>query len=318
MIDWNEAQVFARVVRWMSITRAAAELDVPKSTVSRAVTRLENRTGLQLLERTTRRLRLTAAGQEYAETVRQMEELMVRAESQFSRVRGKPTGLLRVSVPVTFLRTFLAPMLPDFLAQHADLRLEFVQPQPGQEVDVQLRAGALPEDSTMAFRRLGEIAVAVFASPAYLRLAGVPNKPEDLASHAVIALQRQMPWRFTKGKYVVDVAVRARVAVADPVVHVALASQALGVAILPEWLAQPELKAGRLERVLGDYTLAPVELLALFSAGARTLPKVRVFLDHLQDHLSQMRVEKHIERTHAVSRNQIKKHSSNRIGSKMQ
>jgi DNA-binding transcriptional LysR family regulator len=288
MADWNETRIFARVAQRMSLTKAALDLSLPKSTVSRSLTRLETRLGLQLIERTTRRLRLTEAGQDFAEVALQMERLAGEAESHASLLRGKPAGLLTVSVPVTFLRTFLAPMLPGFLARYPEIRLELIAPNPASTPDIQLRAGALPDDSPLAFRRLGSLPVGLFASPAYLKLHGTPQTPADLPQHQFIAMQRQTRWLLSRGKSEFEVPVRARIAVADPVVHVSLAAAALGITIAPLWLAEPEVAKRRLAKILNGFEVTPVQLLALYPQGTQNLPKVRVFLEALAHHLSQM------------------------------
>lgn len=281
MHDWNEMQILERVASRLSVTRAAQDLGLPKSTVSRTVTRLEARLGLQLIERSTRRLRLTDAGQQYVDLAIQMAGLATAAERQLSELKKTPTGLLRISTPPTFLRSFLAPSLGDFLRKNPLVDLEFLNPGSAVEADIYLRASAPPEDSPLHIRMLGRIPVSLFASPSYMRKHGIPATPDDLLRHSILGINRKVHWRLHSGKREVNLDLTARLAAADPAVHLQLALEGCGIAASPLWLAAPHEHSRKLVRVLPGWQSSPVELMALFPGQTERLPKTRVFLEFL-------------------------------------
>lgn len=278
MQDWNEMQILARVAARMNITRAAEDLNLPKSTVSRALTRLEIRLGLKLLERTTRRLKLTEAGQQQADLASQMATLATNAERNLSELKRTPSGPLRITSPTAFLRTFLAPTLHTFLESNHQVTLEFINPAPNAEADIYLRAGAPPEDSNLNIRILGRIPVSLFASPRYLRDHGHPKAPEDLVHHATLGVTRNARWQLRSSKQTREITLKTRFAAPDPAVLATLAGQHCGITLIPLWLAVQS----KLVPVLPGWQSSPVELMALYPAQSERLPKTRAFLDYLK------------------------------------
>ncbi len=278
MQDWNEMQLLARVGVRRNLTRAAEDLGLPKSTVSRGLTRLEERLGLRLVERTTRRVRLTEVGERYAEAAAQMALLAEAAERDVLEAGKTPQGLLRVSSPATLLRSYLSPGLGEFLLRYPKLRVEFLPPGT-KEVDVYLRAGTLPEDTPLRLKRLGRVRVGLYASPQYLQRQGLPGRPEELQSHALLGVSRKVSWWLESGKKRLEVTGEARLTAPDPVVLLEAAVQGLGVTVAPLWMAAEALGAGGLVRILTQWEAEPVELMALYGEAVARVPKVRVFLD---------------------------------------
>jgi len=279
-------QTFVWVARSGSFTRAAKALAMPKSTVSQHLRALETSLGTRLMQRTTRRLALTEAGKLFLSHCERAISEAEDAERAVTHYRSEPRGLLRVGVPVTFARTFLAPLLPSFCRKYPEVRVELVIPgrlDPVENMlDVVIRAGRI-EDSSYVLKKLGEIGQGLFASRGYVKTSGTPESPAQLAAHNLIAISRQPQgarWKLKhRGGKEVEVRFEPRLAVADPVVAHLLAAAGMGIAVLPEFLSRGDR---RLSQVLADWSPSSVELFALYPAREMTPPKLRVFLEELQ------------------------------------
>src|SRR6266481_972624 len=179
-MDVNEMVVFARVVQAGTFTTAAAELGMPKSTVSRKVSELEERLKARLLQRTTRKLSLTDAGRTYYDYCARIVSEVQDAERAVSRLQEVPRGLLRVTAPIN--AAFLGPIVSDYLKRYPEVRLELFCTARAVDLveerfDVGIRAGTLP-DSTLIARSLGSVRWFLVATPAYLKRQGRPRSPE--------------------------------------------------------------------------------------------------------------------------------------------
>jgi DNA-binding transcriptional LysR family regulator len=284
--DLNHIRTFVWVARSGSFTRAAKALAMPKSTVSQHLRALEERLGTRLIQRTTRRLALTEIGELF---LSHSERVIVEAEDAERAVthyRSEPRGLLRVGVPVTFARTYLAPMLPGFCRKHPGIRVELIIPgrlDPVENsLDVVIRVGRI-EDSSYVVKKLAEIPQRLFSSRRYLKARGSPESPAQLAGHSLIVISRKPQgarWKLVdrSGKET-EVQFEPHLAVADPVIAHHLAAAGMGIAAVPEFLSRGDRK---LTPVLPAWSLPPVELFALYPAREFTPPKLRVFLEELQ------------------------------------
>lgn len=279
--------VFARVVRAGSFTAAAAELRMPKSTVSRKVTDLEARLEARLLERTTRKLSLTDVGRTYYDYCTRIAAEIEDAERAVSSLQETPRGLLRVTAPLNI--AWLAPIVSEFLARYPDVRLELISSARRVDLieehfDLGIRAGPLT-DSTLIARSLGTIAWFMVASPAYLKKRGRPRSPEDLKKHDCL-LFGQGSWgtdiRLARGEKSVQISVTARLLLGDMDVFHAATLAGLGVALLPAFLCVEDLRARRLERVLRDWSAAATPVHVVYPSNRHVSPKVKTFVDHLQ------------------------------------
>lgn len=282
--------VFARVVEAGSFSAAARELGLSKSAVSKSVARLEDRLGLRLLNRTTRKLSLTEAGAAYHAGCRRMLAEAEAAERSVLRLAEAPRGRLRVNLPMSFGVARIAPLLPDFLRRYPEVELDMVfEDRPVDLVeagyDLAVRIGAL-SDSSLVARRLCPVRRVVVAAPAYLEARGEPQRPEALAAHACL-LYHYLPsgdsWRFLGPggeERAVRVSGPARLNNGEALLTACLAG--LGVALLPSFLCGEALRTGRLRRLLPDWR-DPAELAAhaVFPATRNLPPTVRVFVDHL-------------------------------------
>lgn len=287
-MDLNELRVFAKVVQAGSFTAAGAALRMPKSTVSRKVSELEKRVGAQLLQRTTRKLRLTEVGRAYFERAARAVAEAEEAERVVTRMQSAPHGLLRVTAPLNF--QVLGPLCSEFLARYPEVRLELVcTDRPvdlvAEGFDVAVRAGQLA-DSALIARRLGSIQRVVVASPRYLQAHGVPRRPAELAQHACLVFsggREGNSWVLQSGGRSLTVAVSARMSVNDFDLLQAAALAGAGVAMLGLHTCVEDLAAGRLQRVLPGWNSPSAPLQAVYPASRHLAPKVSAFVDFLRE-----------------------------------
>jgi DNA-binding transcriptional LysR family regulator len=290
-MDLNELLVFARVVQAGSFTTAAAELGMPKSTVSRKVTELEERLKSRLLQRTTRKLSLTDVGRTYYDYCARIVAEVEDAERAVSSLQATPRGLLRVTAPVN--AAFLAPIVSEFLARYPEVRLELFCTGRAVDLveerfDVAIRAGTLAE-STLIARSLGRVTWFLVATPAYLEKRGRPRLPEDLKKHDCIVFgagPNNPELKLASGERSANVSLTARLMVTDMDVLFQVTTAGLGIALLPAFLCLAHLRAGRLERVLRDWNAPSTPVHVVYPSSRYVSPKVKSFVDHLHERMS--------------------------------
>ena len=290
-MDLNEIMVFARVVQAGSFTTAAAELGMPKSTVSRKVTELEARLGARLLQRTTRKLSLTDAGRTYYDYCARIVGEIEDAERAVSSLQDAPRGLLRVTAPIHV--GYLGPIVADFLKRYPDVRLELlctgrVVDLIEERFDLSIRAGVLA-DSSLVARSLGLVRWFLVATPAYLKRRGRPKSPGDLARHDCLlfgAGSTAAALHLEDGERSTHVSLSPRLLVADMDVLRAVATSGLGIAVLPAYQCVEELRAGRLERVLREWNAPPTPVHVVYPSTRHISPKVSRFVEHLQQRMT--------------------------------
>lgn len=296
MTDLNELQHFVHVSQTQSFTEAAKRLGVPKSTVSRAIRRLEGRLGVRLVERTTRTVSLTEAGELYLDHCRRAMEAVEEADLEIGALLATPRGILRVGAPVAFAQFVLGPILGEFLAKYPELRLQLQLLNaraipPESRIDVMIRPGPL-EDSELLVKPILRIHLAAYASPLYLKTREAPNSPADLRQHTCVTTNcgrfgeagDSTVWRLRRGTEIREVRVDSRVSVPDPTINHQLALAGAGIALLSQSHAAANLEQSRLVRILPDWEPDPVELHALYSSRLNSSPKVRAFLQFLREH----------------------------------
>lgn len=292
MLDLNDLRAFARVADLGSISGAARSLRSPKSSVSRSLARLEEAVGAVLVERSTRHLRLTDAGLLLQRHARRILGDVEEAEAAVGGLLDKPSGDLRVNVPVSFAVGPLAKMLPQFIKQYPDVRVVLtLDNRPidvsTDEIDVAIRVGPLP-DSELIRRRVTTFALWVCASPEYLRVHGTPRKVADLQKHQLITLTNQRStWKFRTlagGAQKVDVA--PGIVITEPTVAKAVILGGAAIGLLPDFYAAGAIAEGTLVRVLPDYHGPTLDAHALYPSHRSLSVKVRVFVDALIAHLS--------------------------------
>jgi DNA-binding transcriptional LysR family regulator len=283
--DLNELRTFQRVLALGSLSAAARDLGVGLAVVSKRLATLERRTGVRLINRTTRRLSPTDEGLALLPHVERTLEELAAAEAHLASGQEAPHGLLRVSAPISVGRIHLAPVAADLVEQHPHLSVELtlddrVVDMIEGRIDLAIRIGQ-PRDSTAVTRKLADNWRILIASPAYLDRHGRPDAPTDLAGHRFIRYgDGATPWPMEgpAGK-VVEIEARSRLRAdnGDAVYDWALAGH--GVMLKSQIEVTADLRAGRLERVLPDWRNGPTPVYALLPS-ARHLPiKTRVFIE---------------------------------------
>jgi LysR family transcriptional regulator for bpeEF and oprC len=281
-------QLFVRVLDLGSFTRAARELGLGQPAVSKQIAALEARLGAQLLERSSRGLRPTAAGLDlYGAALRLVGDL----EETENRVRGVsqcPGGVVRVAMPPTLGRMYVIPSLPAFFALYPEIAVEFSVADRRVDlvkegIDVALRVGDLKPSALIA-RRIGSLQMITVASPTYLAAHGTPQSVGDLSGHRLISGQIEgatVPWGFKIGDEVVSIAAAGRIRSNDGEDLRASVLVGLGITYGPTALFQSDLEAGRLIEVLGDVAPEPVPVHVVSAGGRKMAQRVRLFTDHL-------------------------------------
>jgi DNA-binding transcriptional LysR family regulator len=290
-MDLNEIAVFARVVQAGSFTAAAATLGMPKSTVSRKISDLEERLDARLLQRTTRKLSLTDAGRTYFDYCVRIVNEVEDAERAVGRLQATPRGLLRVTAGIN--STFLGDIVADFLKRYPEVQLELfctgrMVDLVEERFDVGIRAGVLA-DSTLIARSLGSVSWFLVATAAYLKKRGRPRSPDDLKEHDCLAFGSGLPalsLQLENGDRCTQVAVPARLLVSDLDILHAVATAGLGIALLPAFHCVEDLRARRLERVLRDWTVPPIPVHVIYPTTRHLSPKVKTFVEHLQKRMT--------------------------------
>lgn len=285
-MDLNEIAVFARVVQTGSFTAAAAALGMPKSSVSRKVSELEERLKSRLLQRTTRTLSLTDVGRTYYEYCSRIVAEVEEAERAVSSLQDTPRGPLRVTAPLNF--AFVGPIVAEYLKRYPEVQLELVCTDRvvdlvEERFDVAIRAGTLA-DSTLIARSLGHAPRFLVASPAYLKKRTRPKAPEDLAQHdcMLFGAGAERGLRLERDGRVVELQVPVRFRVNDSDMLHAAAVAGLGVALVPLFRCTSDLKNRRLERVLPGWNAPLTPINAVYPSTRHLSPKVKRFVDHVQ------------------------------------
>jgi LysR family transcriptional activator of dmlA len=286
-LDLNDIRMFVVVAQAGTMTAAARELAIPASTVSRALTRLEQHLDVLLVHRSPRGLVLTDSGKEYLQSCRRAMQSLKHGEQLLEDRRSKPSGLLKVACPITMARDVFAPLLSEFLRRYPDLRVE-IDPyssgwdqEPREDVDVFFKLLA-PKDSVRRVRPYPGATRGLFASPGYVQASGNPAVPDDLTTHRCAGFG---VWKLSQGKKLVTPNIEFRVVTSDPTVALKLALSGFGIVVLPLWLANRSDVRKCLTPILPRWSPEPITLCALFSAPTRLTPKVQVLLDFLAEYI---------------------------------
>ena len=285
---WAPAQlaVLAKVVDLNGFSAAARTLGVPKAAVSRAVADLERSLGVRVLERTTRRVSLTAVGRMLYPHAKRVVEESDAAHGLIAKFHAPGGGPLRVVADPTYGRVFLAPLVPRFLERFPDVPLDVVlhTAEATEQWDVAIRAG-LPDDNTVGHRLLGALPAVLCATPAYLQQRGTPAKPEALRDHDFLTPETgQADFRLalSHGSQRAEVRIAPKLTVNDPAVLHAATAAGLGIGLLPEFLCRQGLATHRLQQVLADWSPPPAaSLYAVYPAMLEGDPRVQRFVDFL-------------------------------------
>jgi DNA-binding transcriptional LysR family regulator len=272
---------FVRVVEEGSFTAAAKSLGLPKSTVSRQVSSLEERLGARLLHRTTRRIHLTEAGQAYFDRCARVISELEDAEKAVTELHEAPRGTLKLTAPVTFGQMFLTDVLTDYLNQYPDVRLDLNLSDRTVDLveegfDLAIRIGRLA-DSSLVVRKLGVSRMCLCAAPAYLEKAGAPQSVAELEEKdALLYTYQANGWRLKGGRMV---SVRGRLSTNSGEVLRGAAVRGLGIAYVPSFYVGADLAAGRLISLLEDQIEQGSGVFAVYPPKHQPPAKVRAFVD---------------------------------------
>jgi DNA-binding transcriptional LysR family regulator len=293
MDKYQQMRVFAAVADAGSFVAAADALGLSKAAVSRSVSDLEQRLGARLMHRTTRRLSLTQEGEVFLARTREILAGIEASESEISTRADSATGLLKLSVPVSFGIRHLAPLWSEFLEAHprvsldvqlSDRLIDLVD----EAFDLAVRIARLP-DSSLVSRQLASTRLVLCASPQYLERRGTPRHPSELTVHEVLGyslLSAGEQWQFSGPDGPVTVRVRPRLWTNNGDTCVAAAVAGTGIVLQPTFLIGSELASGQLVEVLPQFRAMELGIYAVYPTRRFVLPKVRAMLDFLSAKLA--------------------------------
>lgn len=283
-MDLDGIAVFVKVVQVGSFSQAAKLLNMPNSTVSAKVAALEKRLGVTLLQRTTRRLHLTEAGEGYFRRCMTALEELQTAENELAIERGETKGVLRVTAPVELGRSALPPVLDVLMKRHPAIKIDLIITNRlvdlvAENIDVAVRAGPLKDSGLIAKRFvLGQFGL--WASPSYLKNNSVPRNPDELKEHDCL---RFAPFtgrklQLTNGRERAQIALAGRITADDFEALRALAVLGWGIALLPSFLCAEEAKERKLVSVLPNWRGDSVTISVVYPAQRFVAPKIRAFI----------------------------------------
>jgi DNA-binding transcriptional LysR family regulator len=287
-METSDLRAFVRVMDRGSFSSAAKDLGLTPSAVSKLVSRLEDRLGVRLLERSTRRLALTPEGEAFLARARRIVADIEEAEAEVAQARGAPRGKLRINAGTAFGLHQLAPALADFLARYPEIDLDLsitdrLVDLIEEQADIAVRSGHIP-DGPFIQRKIADLQRVICAAPSYLKRRGTPQTAADLKAHDCIVVAgpglNRWPFKTRSGVDVVDV--RPRVVTDDAEAALRLAVEGAGIVRLSDVIVGGPLRDGELTALLTDvHHVEPFPLAAIYPAGRQRLPRVKVFIDFL-------------------------------------
>ena len=285
--------LFSKLVELKSFTAVADELDISRSLVSKRISRLENDLGVQLINRSTRQLKLTEAGRTFCHYCVQLVDTVNDAKNAVSEIRDKPKGNLSINAPVTFGQTILPSAIVEFLATYTDVRItlnlsdQFVDVIEGG-FDIVIRIGTL-KDSTLRARKIGSTALHVYAHKKYLEKFGTPTLPTDLKNHNCLAYKHMEGgsdvWRFTNASGDEEIPIKGNFIAANGVPLAKAVQAGFGLAMLTDF-TMDELKDDNVVRILEPYSKQVIDIFAVYPTTRKPPINTRLFIDFLYEYMS--------------------------------
>lgn len=296
MQDLNDLYYFSQVVEQGGFSAAARVLDIPKSRLSRRISQLEENLGVRLLQRTTRRLRLTSAGERYLRYCKDVSASARAAEEAMRQLQAEPAGPVTISCPVSIAQQMLAPLLPEFLnawpaisvqVMATNRRVDLIR----EGVDLALRVRTkLDTDAELVVRHLGTASACLVASPAYLQRHGTPDTPQDVSAHTTLSFndpQTEVRWTLLNSRGEEQhVTVQPQLSSNDFLILTEAAVQGRGIALLPSVATQEERRRGQLVQVLPQWRSPEGIVHCIYPSRRGMIPAVRALLDFLCERLS--------------------------------
>lgn len=294
MQELQNMMIFAKVLEEGSFSRAAEQLGLAKSSVSKKVGELERELGVRLIQRSTRSLKVTEEGQALYQHCRQIRQQLELARETLSGFQATPQGTLRISVSPMFGNSLIAPLIPEFQHRFPEVSVELLYSERHSDLiaegyDLSLRMGELADSSLVAVP-LFTVKSVLCAAPSYLDGAGRPGQPADIEQHRTI---RWLPpstapytrLSFYKGSREIHAAINSRFSTNDAQATREVALAGGGLAVLPNYAVEKDIQAGRLERLLEDYRIHEFPVSLVYPQRKHIPPKVRAFSDFLKQSL---------------------------------
>jgi len=280
-------RVFTEVAKSGSFVSASRSLDISPPAVTRIIAQLEHIVGVRLFNRTTRRVRLTEAGERYRDDVVRILEEVQQAEAAAAGVFAEPRGTLVVTAPVQFGQLHVMPIITDYLRENPAINIKAlfydrVSNLLEEGLDVAIRIGELRDSSLYAIK-VGSVRRVLCASPAYLKSAGIPTTPDDLKQHEIIlasAIESSLNWNFCSAANKQSVRVESRLYCSQIGAAVQAAVRGFGIARLMSYQVGEEFNNGKLQRLLPDYEPDPLPVNIVHLAGRKANAKVRSFIEY--------------------------------------
>lgn len=295
ILDLNDMGVFAKVIDHQGFSAASREIGLPKSNISRRVSRLEEQLGVRLLERTPRQLHLTEIGEIYYQHCKRILQEMECAESTVQQLVEIPRGRLKVNASVASGQHLLSPLVGEYMKQYPEVQVQLYLTNRRVDLieegmDIGIRVGVLKDSSYLA-KRLGVAHFKLYASRQYLQEHGTPEKPIDLQKHDFLAMEdieSPAQLQLSNGKESQNVKIEPRACINDFGSIHSLLLQNLGIAMLPTYFCRGSGIHEKLTCVLPEWSFPPVDFHALYPSVRGTTPKVRTFLDFLAEKFSEL------------------------------
>ena len=285
---------FSKVAEHRGFTAAAAELEVSPSALSQAIRQLEARLGVRLLNRTTRSVSLTEAGEAYLARVGPALGQVLEAGEELSLLQGRPAGTLRLNAARISTAMVLQPMLAGFLRRNPQVQLELTNDEGFVDIvergfDAGVRMGESLHRDMIAIPLGGPVTVAVVASPEYLRRVPAPRHPDELVRHNCVRFRFSgtgaiYKWEFQMGRRLVEYEVKGSLTLSDTLFHLDAALEGVGLAYTFEQLALPHIRAKRLKRVLASFSPTFPGFYLYYPSRRQQPSKLKAFVEYARAH----------------------------------
>ncbi|MCW7538005.1 LysR family transcriptional regulator [Aquabacterium sp. A7-Y] len=294
MDRYTALQVFRHVAQLKSFSEAGRRLGLSPAAVSKNIAELEAHVGARLIHRTTRRMALTEEGQTYLEHVARALDALAEADRSLCPIKTGPSGILRVSAPMTVTLTRLSTQIPHFLSRYPELTLDLHLDDRRVDLirdgfDLAIRGSDNLEDSSMVARKLAVMPHVLCAAPSYFKTHGRPTRPSDLRSHNCIRFTLSAhadQWEFSKDGRTERVVIDTRYSVTSSLAVRDALREGFGLSLIPYPYVEGDLREGRLQSALDDWAAVETTLYAVYASRQHLAPKIRVFLDFLVEAFS--------------------------------
>lgn len=291
MDRFTALQVFRQVAQLNSFAEAGRRLALSPAAVSKDIAELETHLGVRLINRTTRRMALTEEGRIYLEHIMRGLDALSDADQALGSIKAEPSGILKVSAPMTVTLIQLSSALPRFLARHPKLALDVHLDDRRVNVieegfDLVIRASDNLGDTSLIAKKLAVMPHVICAAPSYYEAFGKPTTPTDLARHSCIRFSLSGHadfWEFRKAGITERIAIHARYSISSSLAVRDAVLGGFGLSLIPYPYVEKDLREGRLQRALEDWDTVVTTLYAIYPSRQHLVPKIRVFLDFLSD-----------------------------------